>query len=1012
MRQASDRARPSGGAAAALGKALCAAAAEHRLLPEVLPEVPPAEAEEVWKQRSPRSAALRPPQALSLSLSASGGGGGGGEEPGGGASAALRRLELRLEAERRHVDRQIDRLERRVEEVALSAAASASAPGGCWAELQGYVDGLAETVQGLVRREVRLDACAPSTPSTCNCRPAPAVLAVLDGGPSRSPGLTGSESADPGERDAEALSSRVAALERRLVQLEGPGGPLQGPLEDLRSLQLQISSETSERTAELGSKLLQVGTRLLQAERSLDGLALLRDLPEEVASLAASVRQVCEVPFQAAPGDLLRPLCEWEDSGISAELQQHMLRMCEQVESFGVRLQRSEQALGLGDQAASLREAEREPPLFAELTELRELCLAEACDQVDVLRGDLEEHAGLLEDQVASLASRLQDLEQGFQDVATSSEAQQRLEGVGERALRLALRAQRAVHGNGQSFASDDARELRRELAAVGEEMASLWSRVEGAECGLGGMADALSRVCEELALLRRRRNGNDNGAAAEASPTPTPTPTPPSGGQLATRGGASSRQQGRLSDPQMPPDKAKSSASRPEAGELDMGVSPESLSSAPACEDGGVALCKALGPDTEASSSSSSSALVFGTACRTFNIAALCQHAAHQHCAHCAPALVFHTAVAVASAAGEYVGAPRTSCTDFCGVGLALFVKCIIPDGFPAMLAMGLALDSKVVDLIPDTFGKAELAVQEPGGYRCGSGGDPLCIRWTGSIVAWSRPCGLWRVYTPGRYTIGFYKEFIVFPTTLNTILFSDERPEAGVQQLSVLRSRDRDGKQIRLDISVQYRLNPDQVGQIYREYTVLYEDIYISELRGALQKATNNFAIAEAWESYAEVQKMLKKACTDVLLPRHAECWGLQLWGVRLEDRYEQALIRTQIRKQAQRTEEARKIAATARAKTEVILADYQKNVTIIEAGGNAQKVIIEYGAISKAKANLIAAQGAAMGLVQDIVRLNSSAPGMMTDAQSINYQRFIALDRLKTADLVVNAQGGGMQ
>ncbi|CAE8645916.1 unnamed protein product, partial [Polarella glacialis] len=269
----------------------------------------------VWKQRSPRSAALRPPQALSLSLSASGGGGGGGEEPGGGASAALRRLELRLEAERRHVDRQIDRLERRVEEVALSAAASASAPGGCWAELQGYVDGLAETVQGLVRREVRLDACAPSTPSTCNCRPAPAVLAVLDGGPSRSPGLTGSESADPGERDAEALSSRVAALERRLVQLE-----------DLRSLQLQISSETSERTAELGSKLLQVGTRLLQAERSLDGLALLRDLPEEVASLAASVRQVCEVPFQAAPGDLLRPLCEWEDSGISAELQQHMLR--------------------------------------------------------------------------------------------------------------------------------------------------------------------------------------------------------------------------------------------------------------------------------------------------------------------------------------------------------------------------------------------------------------------------------------------------------------------------------------------------------------------------------------------------------------------------------------------------------------------------------------------------------------------------------------------------------------
>merc|ERR1719343_949059 len=60
--------------------------------------------------------------------------------------AAIRHMEQRLETERRHADRQTQRLERRIEEVACASAA-----GGRWAELQGYVDGLAETVQGLVR---------------------------------------------------------------------------------------------------------------------------------------------------------------------------------------------------------------------------------------------------------------------------------------------------------------------------------------------------------------------------------------------------------------------------------------------------------------------------------------------------------------------------------------------------------------------------------------------------------------------------------------------------------------------------------------------------------------------------------------------------------------------------------------------------------------------------------------------------------------------------------------------
>ena len=55
-------------------------------------------------------------------------------------------------------------------------------------------------------------------------------------------------------------------------------------------------------------------------------------------------------------------------------------------------------------------------------------------------------------------------------------------------------------------------------------------------------------------------------------------------------------------------------------------------------------------------------------------------------------------------------------------------------------------------------------------------------------------------------------------------------------------------------------------------------------------------------------------------MLKERHATCWGLQLWGVGLDPKYEQALIKTQVRKQAQKTEVARSTQMNYKADTQV--------------------------------------------------------------------------------------------
>ena len=50
-------------------------------------------------------------------------------------------------------------------------------------------------------------------------------------------------------------------------------------------------------------------------------------------------------------------------------------------------------------------------------------------------------------------------------------------------------------------------------------------------------------------------------------------------------------------------------------------------------------------------------------------------------------------------------------------------------------------------------------------------------------------------------RSSLDIFRRFI---SALPRIEFSEEKPEEGVQHLSVLRGRDRDGKRIYLDVSV----------------------------------------------------------------------------------------------------------------------------------------------------------------------------------------------------------------
>mmetsp|Transcript_70795 Transcript_70795/g.166122 ORF Transcript_70795/g.166122 Transcript_70795/m.166122 type:complete len:356 (-) Transcript_70795:95-1162(-) len=264
--------------------------------------------------------------------------------------------------------------------------------------------------------------------------------------------------------------------------------------------------------------------------------------------------------------------------------------------------------------------------------------------------------------------------------------------------------------------------------------------------------------------------------------------------------------------------------------------------------------------------------------------------------------------------------------------------------------------------------------------------------------------------VWTEGRYYLGFWTEAILFPSTLRTIEFSEEKPEEEVQHLSVLRSRDMDGKRIYLDVSVQYLLMQDKVGNIYNEMLTFYEDIYISELRDQLSKACNRFAIEDAWLNYTQVIDLMTEACTQALSTYHATCWGLQLWGIRLEPKFEAALIRTQVRKQGQRTEENRKRHTVVRAETEVRLAEFRKNKTIIEADGEAQRYLIQQEALATAEANYMDAQAKSLEIVRNIVKVRNETE--MSNDQLIRYQKLLMLQNKTNTNFLVQGTAASFE
>merc|ERR1712129_247198 len=124
------------------------------------------------------------------------------------------------------------------------------------------------------------------------------------------------------------------------------------------------------------------------------------------------------------------------------------------------------------------------------------------------------------------------------------------------------------------------------------------------------------------------------------------------------------------------------------------------------------------------------------------------------------------------------------------------------------------------------------------------------------------------------------------------------------------------------------------------------------------------------------------------------HAECWDLQFYRSSMGQKYETALIGTQVEKQRMRIEEARRQAAQVRAQTEVGLEYGKANITVFEATQAANRYTIITATQTEAETQKVSAEAnvSQMGFSQ----VQQADGKTLTSGEYRRYQQLLTLTR----------------
>lgn len=193
---------------------------------------------------------------------------------------------------------------------------------------------------------------------------------------------------------------------------------------------------------------------------------------------------------------------------------------------------------------------------------------------------------------------------------------------------------------------------------------------------------------------------------------------------------------------------------------------------------------------------------------------------------------------------------------------------------------------------------------------------------------------------YTSGRYYLGIANHFIRFPRMVNSVLFSDE--DAGAKQGPALQSRTRDGLNVRLEVSFQYRLKFEKVYDLYSTLGKDYEPIFLRMAIEQLATAATDHSAHFFFTNRTAISAVMHQRLNDHFQERaFSEVPFFQLRTVHLPHDFEEAIRETQVKQQDIQIATLEQKTKTVTFKTRVLQAEQDVKVLVNQAEAEAASI-----------------------------------------------------------------------
>lgn len=232
-------------------------------------------------------------------------------------------------------------------------------------------------------------------------------------------------------------------------------------------------------------------------------------------------------------------------------------------------------------------------------------------------------------------------------------------------------------------------------------------------------------------------------------------------------------------------------------------------------------------------------------------------------------------------------------------------------------------------------------------------------------------------KTYGHGIHFIGLGHTFQRYEIKLNTIEFSQYEGA----DLPMIKCRTKDGLELDLEASLQYRVNQDDIFKIYTKYGTEERLILIRVIIDVISETASRFSSTDFFSKRSEIHKAMKDDLKQQILANtYHEVVFFQLRSLSLPDSFENEIENTEVKGQdiLKASSEAKRDNVMFR--TNVIVAELAVNATLEQAYGNANKTIFEAQALNSTIQEVVQKQATAFDYMQKNLTF--------TDAEVINY------------------------